>query len=70
MNRLILLVVRALSLIAATGVTVLIISVHAAYTPTLGARDAAASRAPVIVHMEKTSARPVAHVAFNGGHAH
>jgi len=64
MNRLTPLVVRVLSLVAATGITTLIISVHAADIATLGARDIVASRAPPIVHMDRTGAQPAARVTL------
>lgn len=64
MNRLIPLVVRALSLIAATGITGLIISIHAADNSTLGAHDTAVSRAPAIVNIDTTGAQPAARTAL------
>jgi hypothetical protein len=61
-------VVRALSLVAAIGITTLMVWLHAADLASLGARDIAVSGASTIAH-ETVGAQPSAQVTLARGNA-
>jgi len=69
MNRAIPFVVRALSLVAAVGITALIIFVHGAEMATLGPRDVTASGMTALAPMNATGAQLAARIALDGSRA-